>query len=67
MQLRFFSRLAALEDFLDEVDAPARAVELVAEKLIRRTGREAETAMDATAQDFVGFAAVRRLPDEIGE
>src|SRR5438105_999250 len=43
-------RLAALEHILDQVDAAARAVELVAEQDIGRAGRGAETAMHAGAQ-----------------
>ena len=46
-------RLAALEHVLDEVDAAARAVELVAEQHVGRAGRVAEAAMDAGAQDAV--------------
>jgi hypothetical protein len=42
-------------------------VELVAEELISRAGRGAETAMHAFAQDRVGFAALRRVANEIGE
>ena len=51
----------ALEHLLDQVDAPARAVELVAQQLIGRAGRRAETAVHAGAQDRVGFAALGRV------
>ena len=43
-----------LQHVLDQVDAPARAVELVAEHLIGRAGRGAEPAMHAGAQDVIG-------------
>ena len=49
---------AALEHLLDQVDAPARAVELVAQQLVGRARRRAEAAMHARAQDRVGLAAL---------
>ena len=42
-----------LQHVLDQIDAPARAVELVAEQHIGRAGGGAEAAMDAVAQDLV--------------
>src|ERR1700686_2841534 len=47
----------ALEHLLDEIDASARSIELVAQKLVRRTGGIAETAMHASADD--GLRALR--------
>ena len=44
---------------LDLIDAPARTVELVAEQRMGRTGRVAEAAMHALAQDFVGLGDLR--------
>src|SRR5262245_51592180 len=52
-------RPSVLQHILDQVDAAARAVELVAERDIGRTGRRAETAMHASAQDLLGFRHVR--------
>ena len=49
-------RPRAFEHVLDQIDAPARAVELVAGQDIGGTGRHAEPAMDAGAQDGVGLA-----------
>ena len=66
MQLRLRGDRRALEHLLDQVDAPARAVELVAEQLVRRAGRRAEAAMHARAQDGVGLAAFGRVADESG-
>ena len=68
MQLRA-SRSArrALEHLLDEIDAAARTVELVAEELVGRTRRGAEAAVHARAQDRVGLAAFGRVADERGE
>ena len=60
-------RRAALEHLLDQVDAAARAVELVAEQLVGRAGRGAEAAVHALAQDRVGLAAGGRVADEVGE
>ena len=48
----------ALEHLLDEVDAAARAVELVAEQLVGRAGGGAEAAVHALAQDRLGFLAL---------
>ena len=42
-----------LQHVLDQVDAPARAVELVAQHLVGRAGRGAEAAMHAGPQDPV--------------
>ena len=44
---------AVLQHVLDQIDAAARAVELVAQQHIGRAGRVAEAAMDAGAQDRV--------------
>ena len=51
-------RLVLLQHLLDQIDAAARAIELVAEQHIGRTGCGAEAAMDAGAQDLVGFRDV---------
>src|SRR6266513_3476664 len=59
--------LGALERSLDQVNAAARTVEIIAEHLVSRTGRGAKAAMHAPAQDRVGFCAFRRVADEIGE
>jgi hypothetical protein len=58
-------RAAVLEHVLDEVDAPARAVELVAQKKIGRAGRRAEPAMNAGAQDLFR-RRVRGVPELLG-
>src|SRR4051794_34885234 len=54
--------VGALEHVLDQVDAAARAVELVTEQHVGRAGRGAEAAMHAFAQD-----GLRRLDVGIGE
>ena len=59
MKLRLGGNRAALEHLLDQIDAPARAVELVAEQLIRRTRRGAEAAMHAGAQDLLRDRGLR--------
>ncbi len=52
-----------LQHVLDEIDAPARTVEFVANQNVSRTGRVAETAMDARAKNLVrrGDAGVGEL------
>ena len=55
------------DHLLDQVDPAARTVEFVAEQLVGRAGRGAEPAMHALAQYRVGFVAVGRIADEIGE
>ena len=47
MQLRLVGHRFAFEHLLDQIDASARPVEFVAEQLIGRAGRIAETAMHA--------------------
>ena len=61
MQLRFFGERLALEHLLDQVDAPARAVELVTEQLVGGAGGGTETAMHTFAQDGLGLAAFGRV------
>ena len=48
-------RPVLFQHLLDQIDPPARAIEFVAEQHIGRTGRGAEAAMHAGAQDLVGF------------
>ena len=48
-------RAVFFQHLLDEIDSAARAIEFVAEQNIGRTGRGAEAAMHALAQDLVGF------------
>ena len=52
--------VCALEHLLDQVDAAARAVELVAEQLVGRAGGGAEAAVHALAQDGLGRLAFGR-------
>ena len=58
-------RPAVLQHVLDQVDAAARRIELVAERHIGRAGRRAEAAMHAFAQDLLGFRDMRI--GELGE
>ena len=48
-------RPVVLKHVLDEVDASARRIELVAVEHIGRAGRGAEAAMNAGAEDFFRF------------
>ena len=61
MQLRLARRRVAFEHLLHQVDAPARAVEVVAEQLVSRAGRSAEAAVHALAQNRFGLDAVGRV------
>ncbi|MNC98459.1 hypothetical protein D3C83_164180 [compost metagenome] len=60
-------RRCALEHLLDEIDAAARAVELVVEEQVGRAGRGAHAAMRALAQDRIGLSSFGRIADEVGE
>ena len=53
------SRSVVLQHLLDQIDATARRIELVAEQNIGRAGRGAEAAMHASAQDLVCFRDLR--------
>ena len=48
-----------LQHVLDQVDAPARRIELVAVEHVSRTSRGTETAMHAGAQDLLRLRDVR--------
>ena len=50
-------RRRSFEHLLDQIDAPARAIEFVAEQLVGRAGGGAEAAVHAAAQDGLGFVA----------
>jgi hypothetical protein len=51
-------RLVLLQHVLDQIDPPARAIELVSEQHIGGARCGAEAAMDAGTQDLVGFRDV---------
>ncbi len=59
LDLDLARRAVLLQHVLDEVDAPARRIQLVAQQHIGRAGRGAEPAMHAGAQDLVGFRDIR--------
>jgi hypothetical protein len=61
----FVGRTAVFQHVLDEIDATARAIQLVAEQHIGRARRRAEAAMHAFAQDRLGLLDVR--VGELGE
>src|SRR5215217_8820622 len=69
LDLRRRGRAIALQHRLDEVDAPARAVALVAQQHVGRAGRGAEAAMHALAQDVLaarGLGIVELGQREVG-
>jgi hypothetical protein len=51
----------ALDELLDEIDAPARTVELVARDLVGRARRETEAAVHAAAEQGLRVAPERRV------
>ena len=59
--------LALLEHLLDQIDAAARGIALVAEQHIGRAGGGAEAAMDAAPQHGVGAGDGRVLELLVGE
>ena len=61
VQLRTRRHRRALEQLLHEVDAPARAVQFVAQDLVRRAGGQTEATVHAAAQDRVGRGAPRAV------
>lgn len=52
-------RTAVLQHVLDEINAPARQIEFVAERHVGRTGGGAKAAMHAFAQDLFRFRDMR--------
>ena len=58
VQLGGTGGLGAFHDLFDEVDAPARAVQLIAQGLVGGAGGGAKTAVHAFAQDGFGLKAV---------
>ena len=67
VQLRARGDGCTLQQLLHQVDAAARAVELIPEQLVGGTGRETETAVHAGAQNRLRLAPLRGVPDEIRE
>ena len=61
VQLGLARGFGAFEHLLHQVDASARAVELIAQQLIGRAGGGAEAAVHAFAQDGLGLLAVGRV------
>jgi hypothetical protein len=60
MQLGFARGRGALKHLFDQIDAAARAIQLVTQQLIRGAGRCAKTAVHALAQDGFGLFAFGR-------
>src|SRR5262249_39231158 len=61
--------ISARQHLLDQIDAPARTVELVTEQDIGRASRRAKAAMGAGTQNFFGFGNVgisKLLGREVG-
>ncbi|MNF89567.1 hypothetical protein D3C84_720970 [compost metagenome] len=59
--LGLLCHLVAFQHLLDQVDAPARAIQFIAEQLIGRARGVTETAVHAGAQDAVGFLGAGQL------
>ena len=67
MQLRFRRGLHAFKHLLDEINAPTRAVEFIAEQLVSRASRRAKTAVHTLAQNAFGLRTLGRVFDKVGE
>jgi hypothetical protein len=67
VQLGLAGRFHAFQHLLDQVDAAARAIQLIAQQLVSRAGSGTEAAVDAGAQDGLGLLAFARTLDEIGK
>jgi hypothetical protein len=67
VQLRLARRLHPFQHLLDQVDAAARPVQLVAQQLVGRAGGRAEAAVHAAPQDGLGLGAIGRAGELGGE
>ncbi|MNN45111.1 hypothetical protein D3C81_1594310 [compost metagenome] len=65
--LGLLADLVLFEELLDQVDAPARPVELVAQVLVSRAGGVTEAAMHAGAQDAFGFHGMGQLAGGVAQ
>src|SRR6202048_3874348 len=61
MLLRAARDFPALEHLLHQIDSSPRSIEFIAQQLISRTGRVAEPAMHALADDGLRLFAVRSV------
>ena len=61
MQLGVAGRCFAFQHLLDQVNASARAIELIAKQLVSGAGGGAKTAVHAFAQYGFGFLAICRV------
>jgi hypothetical protein len=67
MQLCLCGSRISFKYLFYKINSSAWTIELIAQQLIGRASRSAETAVHAFAQDGVGFLALGRVPDEISE
>ncbi|MNW00913.1 hypothetical protein D3C71_1964680 [compost metagenome] len=67
MQPRAFRHGLAFKHLLHQIDAAARAIQLIAEQLVSGAGGGAETAVHALADDGLGFFAFGRVAQEFGQ
>ena len=67
MQLRFLRYRLAFQHLLNQVNAAARTIQLVAKQLIGRAGGKAESAMNTSAYYRFGFLPFGRILDESSE
>ena len=59
--------VSTLEYLLDRIDATARTIELITEKLIGWAGGVAEPTVHALAQNVINLLTACGIPDEVGE
>ena len=67
MQLCLLGGRLTFKDLLDQIDATARTIQLIAEQLIGGAGRSTESTMHALAQNGIRFLTLRRVFDEVSE
>ncbi|MNL63331.1 hypothetical protein D3C87_1874610 [compost metagenome] len=61
MLLGFLGDLVAFQHLLDQVDAPPRPIQFIAQQLIGRAGGIAKAAVHASAQNAFGFFGAGQL------
>ena len=67
MQLRFLRYRLTFQHLFNQVNAAARAIQLVAKQLIGRAGGKAESAMNTGAYYRFSFLPLGGILDESGE
>ena len=59
--------LGTFQHLFNQINAPTRAVQFIAEQLVRRACGRTKTAMDTTSENRVRAVAARRAANKVGE